>query len=404
MNLEEAMLLALQGKLTETKSLSISDKKQEGRFSPDGENPEIRMKNYKSMLRKALGTDYEVTGKQGYRYYSGFIKNNKTGKCAYYSINQDWDGNDETDKILIRTAKDFKDYTGGSNHYTNLDNFATDISRLVENVSSKKEARSHKEDNERVAPRKDTEKVFGEIEDTPKRDRFTSKNGWGYKDAQASEENEKGISKDIEKYKTLKSFAKDARASAEAYNDTARHWDEKASELVKSKRKNEDKLLESITADDLDDIFTYLGEMQHYAENSYDQWVCIPSEVRDILDAQFIEGYSISYCLRWLQQALDDLIGDEDSVRADLENQLNENKKSLEERANFDKLDTVEYWAFCIGADLMRDEIFADGVGCDEAYEKAYELAKEFMNSEEFKDTTMSGYDALKVFLSNRGE
>lgn len=266
------------------------------------------------------------------------------------------------------------------------------------------EARSHKEYNEKVAPRKDTEKVFGEIEDTPKRDRFTSKNGWGYKDAQASEENEKGISKDIEKYKTLKSFAKDARASAEAYNDTARHWDEKASELVKSKRKNEDKLLESITADDLDDIFTYLGEMQHYAENSYDQWVCISGEVRDILDAQFNEGYSISYCLRWLQQALDDLIGDEDGVRADLENQLNENKKPLEERANFDKLDTVEYWAFCIGADLMRDEIFADGVGCDEAYEKAYELAEEFMNSEEFKDTTMSGYDALRVFLANKNQ
>lgn len=107
------------------------------------------------------------------------------------------------------------------------------------------EARSHKEDNEAVAPRKNTEKVFGELADTPKRDRLTGRNGWGYKDAQATEENEKGISKDIDKYKTLKSFAKDARASAEAYNDTARHWDEKATELVQSKRKNEDKSMEA---------------------------------------------------------------------------------------------------------------------------------------------------------------
>ena len=118
----------------------IENKKQEGRFNPNSENPEIRMKNYKLMLKRALGTDYEVVGKQGYMYYSGFIKNNKTGKCAYYSINQDWNGKDETDNILIRTAKDFKDYTGGTNQYTDIDNFVKDISRLVESrVSSKKE-------------------------------------------------------------------------------------------------------------------------------------------------------------------------------------------------------------------------------------------------------------------------
>lgn len=107
------------------------------------------------------------------------------------------------------------------------------------------ETRSHKEDNERVAPRENTEKVFGELVDVPKRDKFNGKNGWGYIDAQASDENESGISKDIKLYKTLKGFAKDARASAQAYTDTAEHWDDKASELVKSKSKNRAELNEA---------------------------------------------------------------------------------------------------------------------------------------------------------------
>lgn len=78
------------------------------------------------------------------------------------------------------------------------------------------------------------------------------------------------------------------------------------------------------------DVESILEDMQTKSDELYDLWVSINPEVREILDAQFEDNASISYCLRWLTQAVDDLNGDWDSVKSDLEQQLDESKESKE--------------------------------------------------------------------------
>jgi hypothetical protein len=70
----------------------------------------------------------------GHFYISGFFelehKLNGNKQTYYFSI-EDLRGGQT---FLIRTAKDFKDYTGGTNHYLSLDDFErlkTDLDRIV---------------------------------------------------------------------------------------------------------------------------------------------------------------------------------------------------------------------------------------------------------------------------------
>lgn len=66
----------------------------------------------------------------GHFYISGFLKL-KNDKIIYFSIPDVRYEKDGWNRgILIRTAKDFKDYTGGSNYYTSLENFINDIKGL----------------------------------------------------------------------------------------------------------------------------------------------------------------------------------------------------------------------------------------------------------------------------------
>lgn len=60
----------------------------------------------------------------------GFIS--KNGKYVYFSISdvRYWQ-NKWYENILIRTAKDIKDYTGGSNCYTSLKNFRVNVEKLL---------------------------------------------------------------------------------------------------------------------------------------------------------------------------------------------------------------------------------------------------------------------------------
>lgn len=66
----------------------------------------------------------------GHYFVSGFLE--KNGKYAYFSISDvryfptDW-----YQRILIRTATHEKDYTGGSNQYTTLENFREAVKQLV---------------------------------------------------------------------------------------------------------------------------------------------------------------------------------------------------------------------------------------------------------------------------------
>lgn len=80
-------------------------------------------KEFKHMIQEQIalvgGTDYKQN--TGHYYVSGFFK---IGEQAYYISCDDvrYSSADHVvNTILIRTAKDYKDYTGGCNHYIRID-------------------------------------------------------------------------------------------------------------------------------------------------------------------------------------------------------------------------------------------------------------------------------------------
>lgn len=101
----------------------------------DHETPDIpRSKEYCraiSHMLKSIFPDYTIIPTKGcYCESSGFIQ--KNGKFVYYSFNDyrydlfgKW-----YERILIRTAQNEHDYTGGPNHYADLDNLRYEVDRL----------------------------------------------------------------------------------------------------------------------------------------------------------------------------------------------------------------------------------------------------------------------------------
>jgi hypothetical protein len=75
-------------------------------------------KDFVKELKKQLNDEFEMHGfRNGHFYISGFLVNRNTNKVVYISISDvrffpdEWYNN-----VLIRKAKDIKDYTGGSNN------------------------------------------------------------------------------------------------------------------------------------------------------------------------------------------------------------------------------------------------------------------------------------------------
>lgn len=62
---------------------------------------------------------------------TGFIKNTQTNKVCYVSLSDVRYNFNATNHILYRTAKDFRDYTGGHNQYASLENLASAIAKVV---------------------------------------------------------------------------------------------------------------------------------------------------------------------------------------------------------------------------------------------------------------------------------
>lgn len=76
---------------------------------------------FKNKLVKELKKVADVSDKKidtGHFYISGFITVN--GQVIYVSISDVRHGFNP--QLLVRTAKDYKDFTGGSNNYVNIDN------------------------------------------------------------------------------------------------------------------------------------------------------------------------------------------------------------------------------------------------------------------------------------------
>ena len=88
----------------------------------NGVNPKKAYSAEKSIVRKALkqANFTDIKFLNGHYYFSGFAT--KNNKAIYFSISDvrhflpTGGGAD----LLIRTAKDYKDYTGGSNNYSSL--------------------------------------------------------------------------------------------------------------------------------------------------------------------------------------------------------------------------------------------------------------------------------------------
>ena len=83
----------------------------------------------KSTVKKALkNAGFEnIKISNGHYYFSGFATKNE--KVIYFSISDVRHFFDN--KVLIRTAKDYKDYTGGGNNFARLD-----ISDSIENTAN----------------------------------------------------------------------------------------------------------------------------------------------------------------------------------------------------------------------------------------------------------------------------
>ncbi len=75
----------------------------------------------KSLVKKALrDANFEdIKVSNGYYYFSGFAK--KNNKIIYYSLSDVRHYSKNHNPLLIRTAKDYKDFTGGSNNFCLLD-------------------------------------------------------------------------------------------------------------------------------------------------------------------------------------------------------------------------------------------------------------------------------------------
>lgn len=89
-------------------------------------------RNFKTYLKKELPEDIKIINfTKGHFNISIFVKNETSGKFAYISV---WDvrlGKCWSKNILYRTAKDEKDFTGGSNRYSKLEDLIKKISNIT---------------------------------------------------------------------------------------------------------------------------------------------------------------------------------------------------------------------------------------------------------------------------------
>ena len=88
---------------------------------------------YKKHIANLLGNGFSLMAwSRGHFEVSGFIENEQTGRLAYFSCPDVRAWPDEWyNNILVRTAKNEKDYTGGPNNYCTLDTFLEAVTRLT---------------------------------------------------------------------------------------------------------------------------------------------------------------------------------------------------------------------------------------------------------------------------------
>lgn len=137
-----AEISSLESELEELEQLKMKNKSQAGiekwvgfSFeSSSGLTEEFATfaKEFKAYLKKELSNEFEIVNiNRGHFYLSGFVKNKKTGKVAYFSSDDVRWSDGWFENLLIRTAQHEKDYTGGSNCFTKLLDIKAGLLRLT---------------------------------------------------------------------------------------------------------------------------------------------------------------------------------------------------------------------------------------------------------------------------------
>ena len=83
----------------------------------------------RELKKMAANMGAELTFNPGYFYYSAFFK--KDDKCVYINVGDVRYDSNWYDKVLFRTAKNEKDYTGGPNRFCSYDNLENEVSSLL---------------------------------------------------------------------------------------------------------------------------------------------------------------------------------------------------------------------------------------------------------------------------------
>ena len=89
---------------------------------------------FRTELIKKTKKDFKLLDfNKGHFYFSGFMQHIKSGKIIYFSISDTRYSQDEWyNRILIRVAKDTRDFSGGMNNYTSFEEINENMIKLVE--------------------------------------------------------------------------------------------------------------------------------------------------------------------------------------------------------------------------------------------------------------------------------
>lgn len=91
-------------------------------------------REFKAVIKEQIGPNDELVNfSRSHFYCSGFVRRGR--QFVYFSISDvRYFSTSWADRVLVRTAKHEKDYTGGFNQQTELQNFGAVTSQIFEHI------------------------------------------------------------------------------------------------------------------------------------------------------------------------------------------------------------------------------------------------------------------------------
>lgn len=441
-------------------------------------------------VSKAIPKRYK-TGRKNYDYNPDvFPRKDYTGVASYEPLDnkelQDFKYNkskvDDGGWLKQGLDKAKAEYDQAKADYDKVNNQVQDVrSRIAKSKANRKaEARSHKEDNERVAPRtvknalgNDVEtremvdvsnpavgnksyhnekgsQYWGttEAEYASKRNKTGQKNEYGrdvylapFKNRgdwttkadrlepatataryQYNKYNAEGDKERVDFYtkelKRVRSPYKKAFAQnqIDGFEKSRKEYDDKAHQIYQDMKDKQNKKTESAEDTDTKNIQAIQDVLKKSGITSERTLDLMSKDILNDLKKNYTKGCKDEYGNYYgtvITDAFRKKVQQITGKMPDLK--IGENKKIKEEKLGRNRkirkkveslnapLDSQAYWAYVLGYDFLQDYFKNSGEPeCDLTFEKAWEIADDFMHSEEFQDTSKSGYDALVDYLKNR--